>query len=200
MNTLGHRIVFTVLLILAVGALIVTSHAFIRDVDWTVRGVLIALTLLLWGVWTVSCRAMMRAQMREQGGDGPLSPPDAALMNFSVLQGVLAVVFVLSILIGGRITGGLASPWTWLGPAVPVAVLILWAAVFIRAVRAGDEMQQTVNMRAIAIAGGGVVFAASVWGMFETMAGAPDFPAFLLLPVFCGVYGLAMAAQAGRQR
>lgn len=200
MNTSGHRLVFALLLLLAVGALVVTSYAFVLDWGAPARLSGLALTVLLWGLWTLSCRALMRADMEAAAG-GPLSRPDAAMLRHHSLQGVVAVVFILSIFAAGWVVNAFPdAPVRWLGPALPAIVLVLWAIVFVRMVRAVDEMQQAIQARAVAIAGGGVVFAASVWGLFEHMLGAPQFPAFLLLPAFSVAYGTAMASLGSRQR
>lgn len=195
---LVNRVVFTVLLLLAVGALIGTSYAFAWGWGWHLRLLGVALTILFWGGWTASARALMRFDMQKHGG-GPLSPPDAAMLRHHSLQGVVAVVFVLSVFVARWIVDGAAAPWHWLGPAFPAIVLICWAVIFVRMLRDADEMQQAAHARAIAVAGGGVVFTASVWGLFEFMLGAPEIPAFLLLPAFSVVYGAAVAIQGGRR-
>ncbi|MBA4802297.1 MAG: hypothetical protein H2040_10580 [Euryhalocaulis sp.] len=77
--------------------------------------------------------------------------------------------------------------------ALPVLPMAWWGYEFVRMTRGGDEMQREIQFRAIMISAGGVVFAASLWGIFSFIMGWPEPPLFLLLPAAALTHTAAMA-------
>ena len=120
-----------------------------------------------------------------------LSPPDRAMRRFLFLQFVLLGAFAGVMMATEAVIPRTSLSWQrWLFAAGPVSLLLLWAWEFFRAIRAQDEMMQAIHLRAIAAAAGLVLLGASLWGIPERLLGAPQMPAFLLLPVFAVVYGI----------
>jgi len=78
--------------------------------------------------------------------------------------------------------------------ALPVLPLLWWGYEFIRMVHGGDEMQREIQLRALMISAGGVLYAGSLWGVFSYLLGWPEPPLFLFLPAAAVAHGLAMAA------
>ena len=87
----------------------------------------------------------------------------------------------------------------WLFAAGPVALLLVWAWEFFRVIRAQDEMMQAIHIRTIAIAAGLVLLGASLWGIPERLLGAPQLPAFLLLPIFAVTHGIVWTMSGGER-
>lgn len=129
----------------------------------------------------------------------PLSGPDAAARRSGVQQFIFAAVFAALIFAATFALPHLDTPaLRWAVTAVPAGVLLIWGWAMFAALRHADEMMKALFLRAFAIAGLTVLTAATAWGIFEKMLGAPDFPAFLLLPAFSMIYGFVMMAQRPR--
>lgn len=129
-----------------------------------------------------------------------MSPPDAAMRRFRIVQFVVLGAFAMVMLAVEAAIPGVQSPWRrWLFAAGPVALLLLWAWEFFRAIHAQDEMLQALHMRTVAASAGLVLLGASLWGIPERLLGAPELPAFLLLPLFAVVYGIAWAMSGARR-
>jgi hypothetical protein len=60
-------------------------------------------------------------------------------------------------------------------------------------IRASDERQQALYLRALAFGFGVVLVAATLWDVMARMGGAPTVPVFLLLPASVLVYGIVHA-------
>jgi|LakMenE18May11ns_1017448.scaffolds.fasta_scaffold9904527_4 putative oxidoreductase len=129
-----------------------------------------------------------------------LSPPDAAMRRFLIVQfGVLGAFAVVMIAVEAVIPT-VKTPWQrWLLAAGPAALLLVWAWEFFRVIRAQDEMMQTIHLRVVATAACLVLLGASLWGIPERLLNAPELPASLLLPIFAFVYGAAWAMTGGRR-
>lgn len=129
-----------------------------------------------------------------------LSPPDAAMRRFVLVQFALLGGFALVMLATTEVIPRAEMAWQrWLFAAGPISLLLVWAWEFFRVIRAQDEMMQTMHLRAVAIAAGLVLLAASLWGILERLLDVPDFPLSLLLPVFAAVYGGVWSMTGGRQ-
>lgn len=129
----------------------------------------------------------------------PLSGPDAAARRAGFQQLIFAVIFAALIFAATFALQRIEAPaLRWATVAVPAAALIVWGWYIYAAVRHADEMMRVIFLRAFAIAGLTVLTGATAWGLFEEMLGAPDFPAFLLLPAFSMIYGLVMLTQKAR--
>lgn len=147
----------------------------------------------------------MRARTRPTGKrknamTGKLSPPDAAMRRFRLVQAGVLAGFVAVMIATSAVIPQAPMAWQrWLFAAGPVSLLLLWAWEFFRAIRAQDEMMQAIHLRTIAIAAGLVLLGASLWGIPERMLDAPRLPAFLLLPLFALVYSLAWTLGGARR-
>lgn len=129
-----------------------------------------------------------------------LSPPDAAMRRFRIVQFALLAGFAAVMLATGAVIPTAPMAWQrWLFAAGPVALLLVWAWEFFRVIHAQDEMMQALHLRTIAAAAGLVLLAASLWGIPERLLDAPELPAFLLLPLFAVVYSVLWAMFGGRQ-
>lgn len=130
------------------------------------------------------------------GNPEVLSAPDAARRRFHRLQWLLMLLFAGCMWIAAALVEGTQHPGARVAAAsVPASVLVVWATAFARMIRGEDEMMQTVQLRAVSIGSGLVLFAVSLWGLFEGMLGAPHFPSFLLLPAFAMAYSAVLFIQ-----
>ncbi len=121
----------------------------------------------------------------------PLSPPDAALRRFRIAHAFYLTAFAVVMLLSKDILPRISVPWgRWLFALAPVALLALWAWEFARMIRAADERQQPVHLRALALGFGIVLLAATLWDVMARLGGAPSVPVFLLLPASALVYGI----------
>jgi hypothetical protein len=73
-------------------------------------------------------------------------------------------------------------------PAIPM-LAVLWAMA--RRIGAIDEYLRSIQARALLIGAALTLAFTTLYGFLELLAGAPDFPLFLVLPVFFGCWGLA---------
>lgn len=129
-----------------------------------------------------------------------LSPPEKAMRRFLFVQFAVLGAFAGVMLATYAVLPRAQLPWQrWLFAAGPVALLMLWAWEFFRAICAQDEMMQALQLRTIALACGLVLLGASLWGIPERLLGAPQLPAFLLLPLFAVVYAIAWAMSGARR-
>jgi hypothetical protein len=129
-----------------------------------------------------------------------LSPPDAAMRRFRFVQTWVLGGFTAVMIATSAVIPTAPMAWQrWLFAAGPVALLLLWAWEFFRAISAQDEMMQAMQLRAVAVAAGLVLLGASLWGIPERLLGAPRLPAFLLLPFFAVVYGIVWAMTGERR-
>lgn len=121
-----------------------------------------------------------------------LSPPDAAMRRFRIVQFAVLAGFAAVMVATSAVIPTAPMAWQrWLFAAGPVSLLLVWAWEFFRVIRAQDEMMQAMHLRTVAIAAGLVLLGASLWGIPERLLHAPELPAFLLLPLFALVYGIA---------
>lgn len=68
--------------------------------------------------------------------------------------------------------------------ALAACVFVGWSIMYVRWHRALDEFERILELRAVAIAGGAIIVAATVWGLAETTLGAPRPPLVLIAPLF----------------
>lgn len=128
-----------------------------------------------------------------------LSGPDAARRRYMVVQLAIAITFALTIIAAGVLMPHAQGELQrWLVTSAPVGVLVLWAWALFRVISHDDEMMQAFHLRLIAISAMLVVFAGTAWGIVERLLAAPPLPAFLLLPAFAVVYGVATAVMSRR--
>ena len=195
MNTLARTIPFTLLTSAAVISFIATAWLSV-DGAWPARLTLAGSSLALWALWFGAYRIRLRG---DRAAGDRISPPDAARNRFMILHVVCALAFVIAML------GGVAAISAYdsalvraAATAVPAGVLLFWGWEFARMILRADEMMQAAHLRAVAIGAGIVLFGVSIWHLFATMAGLPEFPQTFLLPAFAVIYSVVMTAQ-GRQ-
>lgn len=63
----------------------------------------------------------------------------------------------------------------------------IWATLAL--MRESDEFVSAVTARSFIVAAGLAMAGATLWGFGETFAGAPHLPAWLVYPLFWGLYG-----------
>lgn len=129
-----------------------------------------------------------------------LSPPDAVMRRFLIMQFALLGAFAAVMWATSAVIPTAPMPWQrWLFAAGPVSLLMLWAWEFFRAIRAQDEMMQAMHLRTVAIAAGLVLLGASLWGILERLLTVPELPMSMLLPLFAMVYGSVWTMTGGRR-
>lgn len=123
----------------------------------------------------------------------PSNAPDIARRRFIAIQSGLAAGFTIAMLVASACIPRVDHPaYRWLIASIPVILLIVWAWRFFEMIRADDERMQAIHLRAVAVGAGLVLLSVSLWGIFERLVGAPEIPAFLQLPAFAVIYGVAM--------
>ena len=126
-----------------------------------------------------------------------LSAPDAALRRFRIVHAFYLTAFAVVMLLSKGIMARITIPGgRWLFALAPVALLALWAWEFARMIRAADERQQPVYLRALALSSGLVLLAATLWDVLARLGGAPTVPVYLLLPASALVFGIVHAKLA----
>jgi hypothetical protein len=127
----------------------------------------------------------------------PLSRPDAAFRRFQIVHALYLSAFTVVMLVSRNVLSRIDASWgRWLFALAPVALLALWAFEFGRMIKASDERQQALYLRALAIGFGIVLLAATLWDVLVRLGGGPTVPVFLLLPASVLVYGIVHARLA----
>ncbi|TNE58402.1 MAG: hypothetical protein EP340_05675 [Alphaproteobacteria bacterium] len=73
-------------------------------------------------------------------------------------------------------------------PAYPLAAVLM---LYVRSLESLDELEQSIHLRALAVATGFVLIAATAYGFLNLHLGLPAFPLILLLPSFLLAWCLA---------
>ncbi len=103
------------------------------------------------------------------------------------LELALGISFLACVFIAERLGRGGAAV---AAIAAAVAVLAAWFVIYIRWHLSFDEFERTLELKAIALAAGVVIVAASGWGLAELILGAPAAPIVFVAPAFSVVYGI----------
>ena len=88
-------------------------------------------------------------------------------------------------------TSDFSAATSWfiaVSPALPIAGVV-WT--MLRFIDRSDEFIRALTAKRFIVASGMVYALATAWGFLELYAQAPDFPLYLIFPVFCGALGLA---------
>lgn len=103
------------------------------------------------------------------------------------LELALGLAFLACVFIAERLgRGGAAIA----AIAAAVGVLTAWFVFYIRWHLSFDEFERTLELKAIALAAGVVIVAASGWGLAELILAAPAAPIVFVAPAFSVVYGI----------
>jgi len=73
----------------------------------------------------------------------------------------------------------------------PSLALGWWFWVYVQGLLDIDELQQAIEMRALAIGGGVAVWLATSASIFTDVLGTPDIPIFFIAPLIAVCYGAA---------
>ncbi len=73
--------------------------------------------------------------------------------------------------------------------ALPIG-WIIWAMGRFIADPDIDEFERMIITRSLLLSTGLTLFFAAIWGFLENFAQAPDFPLYILVPVFFGLFGM----------
>ncbi|MDQ7019484.1 MAG: hypothetical protein Q9M33_09975 [Robiginitomaculum sp.] len=73
--------------------------------------------------------------------------------------------------------------------ALPIGGVI-WAVARFMADPDVDEFERTILTHSVLLSTALILFFTALWGFLENFAKAPDFPLYLIVPVFFGLFGL----------
>ena len=73
--------------------------------------------------------------------------------------------------------------------ALPIGGVI-WAVAALMSDPQTDEFERMIMTRSVLASTGLTLFFSALWGFLENFADAPDFPLYLMVPVFFGLFGL----------
>ncbi len=109
----------------------------------------------------------------------------------AAVEGVIAASFVIAVIIGDRLIGdgGASLSVRWLAAGLPIIVLSFWWVHLAREIRKLDEFEQSVEIRALAIAGAVTVWIATAWGIVSLIVGAPALPLAMTAPLAAIIFG-----------
>lgn len=103
------------------------------------------------------------------------------LLNTAAELGV-AALFVVAILGGSELAeGGALAKFAAAGGAI--IILSLWWWLYYRQIAQLDELERSISIRALAIAGAVTIWVATVWGLLHVFAGAPLLPLVFVAPL-----------------
>lgn len=103
----------------------------------------------------------------------------------SMIELALGGVFLAFVFFADRAGSGAASA---AAVAAAVGVLAVWLLVYIWWHRSFDEFERGLELKAIALAAGIIIVAASGWGLAELVLDAPTAPIVFIAPAFSVVY------------
>lgn len=101
------------------------------------------------------------------------------------LELALGLLFLACVFLAKRAGAGAAA---FAAVAAAVAVLTAWFVFYVRWHLSFDEFERALELRAIALAAGVVIVAASGWGLAEMILNAPAAPIVFVAPAFSVVY------------
>jgi hypothetical protein len=130
-----------------------------------------------------------------QSPDTPLSPRRAApvrryMRRLGTSMFLYAVFLVASIVALNQFTLSLQIK-TFLAvlTALPIGGII-WAVARFMGDPDVDDFERTILTRSVLLSTALTLFFTAMWGFLENFAEAPDFPLYLIVPVFFGLFGL----------
>ena len=93
------------------------------------------------------------------------------------------------------------------GPIVKIAALTpaiialtVWWGLYARRIRGLDELEQKIETRSIAVAGGLTIWITTAWGLLAYFALAPGLPLVFVAPLAGAIYGAVRLLVALRYR
>ena len=181
----------TALLLVWVISLVVAAQLYMRSqaLAWTILAALVCAASLVAWLW--------RLQRTNQA---TRNATERAFGRFILRQTLLILAYVLGLVLALHWLDHTAhTGWRIALVAVPALALAGWAWVFAAMIQSSDEMMRALRIRAIALAAGAVLVLATIWGLFAELLGLPEFPAYLLLPGFALVYGVALQILGGAE-
>lgn len=110
------------------------------------------------------------------------------VLRTMAFMGAYALVCVAAM--GGVFDEVVGEPAGWVLAAAVSAPVIgqIWATLTL--MRDSDEFVRAVTAKQFILSAGLAMAGATLWGFGETFAGAPHLPAWLVYPLFWGVFGL----------
>jgi len=127
--------------------------------------------------------------------EAPLSPRRAAPMHrymkrLGASMFLYAIFLMASIVALNQFTLSLQiKTFLALLTALPIGGVI-WAMARLIADPDVDEFERMILTRSILLGTALTLFFTAIWGFLENFAEAPDFPLYLIVPVFFGLFGL----------
>ncbi len=111
----------------------------------------------------------------------------AALINVGV-----ALVFVLSLFITKELLRGdlQLGPLKYAVALLPLIPISWFWFEQMRQIKILDELQSAIEIKALAISLGAIVWLTTLWGLFEAFAGVPHFPLVFIAPITAAIYGI----------
>ncbi len=134
-----------------------------------------------------------REGMEDESGASKRARRTARLRR-SAEEAVMALTFLLAVFYADDFSDRGRSAFAAGFVAAAVVALAGLFLTYIRRYLALDEFERQVETKALAIAGGGAVMFAASWGVAEIILSAPDFPLYMIAPMFSIIY---MAARHG---
>lgn len=118
------------------------------------------------------------------------------LLRFPLAMTVYAVTLMVCLTLMKQVEPVWGKALLALLPVLPVTYAL---TEILRLVRSLDELQRQIQTEAVVIAAVMVCMVTFAWGLLEK-AGLPRMPVVLVLPLFCGGYGIAAWCLALRYR
>jgi hypothetical protein len=117
-------------------------------------------------------------------------PARRYMIRLSVFMVLYALLLMASVLALGRydLSVQIKSLLAVL-TALPIGGVI-WAIARYMADPDMDEFERMILTRSVLFSTAMLLFFAALWGFLENFAEAPDFPLYLMVPVFFGLFGL----------
>lgn len=119
----------------------------------------------------------------------------------AAVEFALAAIFLATVYFAARMgDSGVAPPFKLLAALLPVGVLSAWLAFSFGRLRGHDELERSIEYRALAAAGWGAVLIVTASGLLTTLVDAPALPPYFGAPIAAGIYGVLRAIIALRYR
>lgn len=123
-------------------------------------------------------------------------------LRYAIWECLIAAGFIGSVF-GARlvIEAGPFSPIVKIAALLPAIIaLTVWWGLYAQRILGLDELEQKIETRSIAVAGGLTIWITTAWGLLAFFAVAPGLPLVFVAPLAGAIYGAVRLAVALRYR
>lgn len=129
--------------------------------------------------------------------EGPNSTRRAKRLVQAAVELGLAATLLATVYFAARIgESAIATPFKLVAALLPVGVLAAWLIFNFARLQSYDELERSIEYRALALAGWGAVLVVTASGLLTSLIDAPPLRLIFAAPIAAGMYGVLRAVIA----